>query len=118
MWIFFFERLYQELFGIEPKTNIIFNACVLADYKPLFGALFDGKEVGAVIKEFVQSKPYIVNNVKENSSEIVLYQQPIIILLYFLTDKVGATKVKELWSVAMYQKELDYIFSDLGTQAA
>ena len=75
MWIFFFERLYRELFGIEPKTNSIVNACVLADYQPLFGALFDGKEVGAVIKEFVQSKPYIIEQVKENSSEIFLYHQ-------------------------------------------
>lgn len=116
MWIFFFERLYQELFGIEPKTNSIVNACVLTDYKPLFGALFDGKEVGAVIKEFVQSKPYIIEKVKENSSEIFLYQQPIIILLYFLTDKVGAAKVKELWSFPTLQKELQFVFSDLGTQ--
>ena len=116
MWIFFFEKLYQELFDIEPKTNSIVNACVLADYKPLFGALFDGKEVGAVIKEFVQSKPYIIEKVKQNSTEIFLYRQPIITLLYFLTDKVGATKVQELWSFPMFQKELQYVFSDLGTQ--
>ena len=116
MWIFFFEKLYQELFGFEPQTASLFCACVIQDYKPLFSELFGGKEVGDEIKAFIQSKPYIIEKVKQNSTEIFLYRQPIITLLYFLTDKVGATKVQKLWSFPMFQKELQYVFSDLGTQ--
>lgn len=116
MWIFFFEKLYQELFSIEPQTASFFCACVLQDYKPLFSDLFQGKEVGAEITAFIKSKPYIVEKVKANSTELFLYRQPIISLLYFLTDKIGATKVQEMWSFPMYQKELHFVFSDLGTQ--
>lgn len=64
-----------------------------------------------VIKEFFNNKNYLYECIRQNINKSLLFQQPIIILIYYLAS-TQKYKLIKIWPLTVY--ELDPIFADLG----
>lgn len=64
-----------------------------------------------IIEDFINNKSFLIQNVKDNKFADVVYQQPIIFLLYYLAEKYSSTLLENWPFDRIY---IEPIFTDLG----
>lgn len=102
------QALFQELIEKEPNTDIRTNMIFLEDFS---GSLPKKEEMA----EFFKDRQYLIHNIKDKQDNF-FFQQPIILMLYWLVNDKGANFVYDKFPLTAYLRELDWICSDLGTQ--
>lgn len=102
------QTLFQELIEKEPNTDIRTNMIVLEDFS-------DSLPKKEEIAEFFKDNQYLILNIKDKQDNF-FFQQPIILMLYWLVKNKGANFVYDKFPLPAYLRELDWICSDLGTQ--
>ncbi len=84
------------------------NAAIFESYK----ALINSNRISpANIDAFVSSKAFILDKVEKNICSDILYEQPIIYLLYYLASNYSST-AQDLWPFDI--SYIEPIYSDLG----
>ena len=68
-------------------------------------------EILESIYSFIDSRDYILEKIRERGTEMVLYQQPMILFIYYISQK-APTYTKKSWP--LLPEILRLIFSDLG----
>lgn len=64
-----------------------------------------------IIEDFINNKSFLIQNVEDNKFADVVYQQPIIFLLYYLAEKYSSTLLENWPFDRIY---IEPIFTDLG----
>lgn len=84
------------------------NAAIFESYK----SIIDSNRVSPDnVDAFISTKSFVLDRIEKNVYSDILYEQPIIYLLYYLTSNYSST-AQELWPFdASY---IEPIFSDLG----
>lgn len=103
------QELYQKLFAESQNIDFQFNVEFLdAYYDRLSGTL------SAEITEFIYSKQFIIDRIKERAVDSYLYQQPVILFIYWLV-KNHDRDTQKTWPYESLNSDLSQIYSDLGT---
>ncbi|WP_290459764.1 GTP pyrophosphokinase [Romboutsia ilealis] len=97
----YYNTFCQNL-SVEDK----FNNMIIETFRD-----FLYKDIIKDIKNFIESKKYIKKSIKDLSTDVLIYRQPIILLMYFLVWN-KRNMVEELWPITF--EELEYIYTDLG----
>lgn len=102
------SELYKLFISINPKidkrTNFIF-------FEEYIDYIDDNSILN--IKIFLEVKGFVAGAIKEKASESYFFKQPVILFIYYLVDEYGADIIKNQWPLPAYNRELDWIFSDL-----
>lgn len=107
------KKIYITINDNQTTINEKINLIVISSMKDIITQDID---IVNEIKKLTDEIKYISQYIQQRSNEIFLYQQPIILLIYYLTKKHGATEVQNKWELPAYLRQLGYVFSDLGTQ--
>lgn len=97
---------YQKGTSIKPGQERS-NQLVIDAFMEL---LPDDDTIGH-IEEFLQSKSYIFSKIKEQKGQRHFFNQPAVLLAYFLVEKMPA-QTKQTWPIDT--DDLAKVFSDLG----
>lgn len=96
---------YRKSIGLEPgqerSNQLVIDAFI--DILP--------KDVMVQIEEFLIAKGYIFEKIKEQQGMRHFFNQPVVLLAYFLAEKMPA-QTRENWPIE--SDDLAKIFSDLG----
>lgn len=125
-----FCRTIEELKKVAELRNEI-NARLITQYERLVGGLLlkadlhfniellDAfhdrldKELITNIESFLQARPYVIERIKERAKTNHLYQQPVILFLYWLVKNFDGD-TKKTWPYESLRSDLSQIYSDLG----
>lgn len=96
---------YKKGTGIEPgqerSNQIVVDAFI--ELLPL--------DAPARIEDFLSAKSYIFEKIKEQKGKRHLFNQPVVLLAYYLVNKMPA-QTQEFWPIDSH--DLSKVFSDLG----
>ena len=96
---------YRKGTGLEPgqerSNQLVVDAFM--EFLP--------QETSARIEEFLTAKNYIFEKIKEQNGQRHFFNQPAVLLAYFLVEKMPA-QTRENWPID--SDDLAKIFSDLG----
>ena len=95
-------------FGEFPKYVEALNASIFDAYSSLISENDIRPES---IRDFVTGKPYIKSKVSDNVYSSILFEQPVIYLLYYLAS-LYSSSMKDAWPYDT--KYIEPIYSDLG----
>ena len=101
------QDLFQQLIG-PPDTDIRTNMIILEDFADTLPTKED-------LGDFFRDRQYLSSSIKDKK-DTFFFQQPIVLVLYWLVETKGADFVYEKFPLPAYLRELEWIFSDLGTQ--
>jgi ppGpp synthetase/RelA/SpoT-type nucleotidyltranferase len=96
---------YKKGTGIEPGQERS-NQLVVDTFMELLP-----QDAIARIEEFLTAKGYVFNRIVEQNGQRHLFNQPAVLLAYFLADKMPA-QTRECWPID--SDDLAKVFSDLG----
>ena len=102
--------LYHRNIGqteVDKKTNMLF----LQEFReeiPL--------NVTDEIQKLLDKKQYIAQRIKDISTEMFFFSQPVGLLVYWLIETIGPDKVQEKWPLPAYGKSFRLICSNLNKQ--
>ncbi|WP_100150293.1 GTP pyrophosphokinase [Snodgrassella communis] len=102
---FYIDNISSES-NFDRKTNLI----ILADFSDLIESDTDTIEK---IKDLFNTKTYIKNKITSRVKDYYLFQQPIILFIYWVVSTNHARITINNWPLPAYQRELNYIFTDL-----
>lgn len=103
------RQLFRSLIGVEyMRPDLRSNLCVLEEYREM---LTQG--VVADIKEFIQSKSYLVPKIQSRSASVGLFSQPIVLFIYWLVAKHDVDQVLQTWPLPGFLRDLNMVLSDL-----
>lgn len=101
--------LYKELVGDSMlKIDLQFNLELLDAFHDRLN-----KNLIASIKSFLLERHFVIERIKERAKTNHLYQQPIILFLYWLVKSFDGD-TKRTWPYESLRSDLSQIYSDLG----
>ena len=106
------SHLYQEEIGLIPKVDKKTNMIFLETFQ----SSISQSSILSDIRSLLNEKKYIANRIKENAEEMYFFSQPAALLVYWLIEKVGADEVCKNWPLPAYNKNLQFICTDLDKQ--
>lgn len=95
-------------FGSFPHYLESLNTTIFDAYKAIVNC---GNISPDIVNTFISSKSFLLDKVEKNVYGNILYEQPLIYLLYYLASKYESTTL-ELWPFDL--SYIEPIFSDLG----
>ncbi|MEX0597021.1 MAG: RelA/SpoT [Candidatus Paceibacterota bacterium] len=106
-----YDSMFNELTiiyeGIQsPNVQERLNFFLLDTFK----SDWEGISISS-LKKFIEEKPFIADKIKEKSQHNLLFEQPIVILLYYLISKNPRSVFKQL---PITESEFKPLFVDLG----
>lgn len=96
---------YKKGTGLEPGQERS-NQLVVDAFMELLP-----QAAPARIEEFLTAKSYVFDKIKEQKGQRHFFNQPVVLLVYFLVDKIPA-QTREHWPID--SDDLAKVFSDLG----
>lgn len=103
----YLSRTYEKGTGIKPSQERS-NQLVIDAFME-----FLPEDVQARIDEFLAAKGYVFDKIKEQKGLRHFFNQPVVLLAYFLADKMPA-QTRETWPID--SNDLAKVFSDLGAK--
>lgn len=102
----YLSTAYKKGTGLEPSQDRSSQLVVDAFME------FLPQDVIVHIEEFLTAKGYIFDKIKEQKDQRHFFNQPAVLLAYFLVEKIPA-QTREHWPID--SDDLAKVFSDLGT---
>lgn len=103
----YLSQTYEKGTGVKPSqersNHLVIDAFM--EFLP--------EDVQARIDEFLVAKSYVFDKIKEQKGLRHFFNQPVVLLAYFLADKMPA-QTRETWPID--SNDLAKIFSDLGAK--
>ncbi|TRU17047.1 MAG: hypothetical protein EWV58_05870 [Microcystis aeruginosa Ma_MB_F_20061100_S19] len=101
-------QLYESLIGNTSGIDYQFNVELLDAYHDKHS-----KELYPEIEKFINDRPFITSRINERVNDNYLFQQPVILFLYWLVKNHDNETTKS-WPYESLRSELSLIYSDLG----
>lgn len=70
------------------------------------------------IYSLLERKQFIVSYVLDRAPCIDFFRQPVVIFLYWFVERFGEDEFSSFWEFGVFNKEADFILSDLGKSKA
>ena len=103
------RQLYRSLIGAEyMRPDLRSNLSLLEEYQDMFA-----EDLVARIKEFVQTKTYLVPKIRARSKLTGLFSQPTVLFVYWLVTQRDVDNIVQTWPLPGFSKDLNMILSDL-----
>lgn len=104
------SKFYIDNIGGESNFDRKTNLIILADFSDLIESDTDTIEK---IRDLFNKKTFIRSKITSRVNDYYLFQQPIILFIYWVVSTNHARITINNWPLPAYQRELDYIFTDL-----
>lgn len=102
------SNLYIDIFitdsNFDKKTNLMILE-VFSNY--ISESIIDQ------IQNLLKKKKFIENKIRTQIENSYLFQQPIILFIYWLVSSNPTAITKNIWPLPAFQQDLSYVFSDL-----
>lgn len=103
------RQLFRSMVGAGyMRPDLRTNLSVLEEYQDM---LTD--TLAADIKEFIQSKSYLVKKIQARSAAVGLFSQPVVLFVYWLVTKRDVDQVLRTWPLPGFSRDLNTVLSDL-----
>lgn len=103
------RQLFRSLVGAEfMRPDLRSNLTVLEEFPELLSS-----DLVANVKEFIQSKSYLVPKIQARSASVGLFSQPVVLFVYWLVTKRDVDQVLQAWPLPGFLRDLNLVLSDL-----
>lgn len=102
-------QLFRSLVGAEyMRPDLRSNLIVLEEYSELLSS-----DLIVSVKEFIQSKSYLVPKIQTRSASVGLFSQPVVLFVYWLVMKQDVDQILQTWPLPGFLRDLNMVLSDL-----
>lgn len=103
------RQLFRSLVGAEHmRPDLRSNLSVLEEYSELLSS-----DLIVSVKEFIQSKSYLVPKIQARSGSVGLFSQPVVLFVYWLAMKQDVDQILQTWPLPGFLRDLKMVLSDL-----
>jgi putative GTP pyrophosphokinase len=103
------RQLFRSLVGAEfLRADLRSNLTVLEEFPELLCS-----DLVANVKEFIQSKSYLVPKIQARSASVGLFSQPVVLFVYWLVTQRDVDQVLQAWPLPGFLRDLNMVLSDL-----